>query len=127
METARREAELREAAKQQRELEMQEIEARILRAIPTPQAPPSNGGSRGHESSGDGFSAKVCKLLEALLDDEVVMEGVSRTDVEARVNTLSSSTVKGILEVRLNGEAVPRDKPARVSKLVQALRAQCRM
>ncbi|OLP76138.1 hypothetical protein AK812_SmicGene43967 [Symbiodinium microadriaticum] len=76
IERARAYKEAKEAEKKLRAEEFAELEARILRAIPTPQQPPAGNVPAASNPPADAISAKTKKLVEALLEDEVSCAGI---------------------------------------------------
>ncbi|CAE7946691.1 unnamed protein product, partial [Symbiodinium sp. KB8] len=95
----------RKAEEMEREREFEALEARILQAIPKASQSYTTSNSNG---TSDEISTKSRKLIEALLDDELSLEGVTSWDeVQKRVGALKPAVLKSILQVRTS-ETLPR-------------------
>ena len=112
----------RKAEESERQRQFEALEARILQAIPkAPQVSTTSGNGTQDE-----ITAKSRKLIEALLDDELSLEGVtSWDDVQKRVAALKPAVLKSILQVRTT-EAMPRTNAAKVDAVMAFLKVQCR-
>ena len=120
---AEKSLEVRKAEELERKREFEALEARILQAIPKAPQAYTNSGSNG---TSDEISAKSRKLIEALLDDELSLEGVTSWDeVQKRVGALKPAVLKSILQVRTS-ETLPRSNAGKVDAAIAYLRAQCR-
>ena len=87
---AEKSLEVRKAEELERKREFEALEARILQAIPKAPQAYTNSGSNG---TSDEISAKSRKLIEALLDDELPLEGVTSWDeVQKRVGALKPAS-----------------------------------
>ena len=127
IERARAYKEAKEAEKKLRAEEFAELEARILRAIPTPQQPPAGNVPAASNPPADAISAKTKKLVEALLEDEVSCAGIHTwEEVDRKVSNLPSNLLKSLHKNRMPEASVPRTSAARAAAIIAFLKRQAK-
>ena len=130
-EAARKAAEQKKAEKEANKSRFKELEERLLSALPGPpsaktqtSAPKSCSGAAGHSGPQVSMSGLVAKLIEALTDKRVCCKDFSSWDeLEQLLAALDTQALKDILVS--HSEPVPRDKPQRVSKVMEFLVREC--
>ena len=130
---AKSEKEAKEAQQRAAEVQFQELEARILRAIPSgalpavPTQAPNGAPAASSNPPQDAISAKTKKLVEALLEEEITCEGLhSWEEIDRKVAGLTGNVLKTIHKNRMPDTAVPRTSAARVSSIIAFLKRQAR-
>ena len=127
MEKAKAEKERQDTENKKREQELADLEARILRCIPT-QVSPTPVAKAQDTGKSDVLPAKTKKLVEALLEDEVCCENVSSwDDVECKVKSLAGSVLSSIHGVRMPEISVPRTNSAKAAAILAHVKTQARV
>ena len=127
MEKAKAEKERQDTENKKREQELADLEARILRCIPT-QVSPTPVAKAQDTGKSDVLPAKTKKLVEALLEDEVCCENVSSwDDVECKVKSLAGSVLSSIHRVRMPEISVPRTNSAKAAAILAHVKTQARV
>ena len=134
VERARAEKDAKEADRRARAEEFAELEARILRAIPTPQQPVGPGANPAPAAivaaanpPPDALPAKTKKLVEALLEDMISCDGIHTwQEIDRKVSELSGNDLKILHKNRMPETSVPRTTAARAASILAFLKMQAR-
>ncbi|OLP87580.1 hypothetical protein AK812_SmicGene31186 [Symbiodinium microadriaticum] len=127
---AKSEKEAKEAQLRATEAQLQELEARILKAIPSGAlaavaTPAAAAPAASSSPPQDALSAKTKKLVEALLEEEITCEGLHSWDeIDRKVAGLTGNVLKTIHKNRMPDAAVPRTSAARVASITAFLKRQ---